>query len=141
MLRLAVDAERGAETLALLHDVLFQDDRYLRAWRLLRDADGDLHVAVAAADPTLAEGLQRLAVEDSIDEPRDIRRALLRDAANRCRSELEVASRDAADQAPYVAAISWLQGQLNAIREEAHPGQDVEDQLLAWLADRSEEGA
>ena len=141
MLRLAVDAERGVETLALLDDVLFTDDRYLRAWRLLRDHGGDLRAAVDAADPTLAEGLLRMAVEDTIDEPRDIRRALLRDAANRCRAELERTAREAEDPAPYVAATTWLFAQLEAIRDEARPGQDVEDQLLLWLAQQSEERA
>ncbi len=139
ILRLAVDAERGRETMALLDDVLFNDDRYLRAWRLLRDVDGDLHAAIAAADPTMADGLQRMAVEDTIDEPRDIRRALLRDAGTRCADDLRRMSDTADDPAACVAAISWLQSQLHEIREEAHPGQDVEDQLLAWLSEQAEE--
>lgn len=141
VLRLAVDAEQGAATMPLLREVLFTDDASLRAYRALRDADGDLHRAVEAADPELAELLQRLAVEDTIDDPRDIRRALLREAATRCRTELEREAREADDWGAYSTSINWLQAQLDAIRDEARPGQGVEDQLLAWLAERSEERA
>jgi DNA primase len=141
ILRLAVDAERGAETLALLDEVLFVEDRYLRAYRLLRDAGGDLHAAIADADPALADGLQRMAVEETIDEPRDIRRALLREAGARCLADLERTARTSDDPAPWVAAIRWLQSELHAIREEARPGQEVEDQLLAWLSEQCEERA
>ena len=80
MLRLAVDPTSGAEARDLLGDVLFTEDHHIRAWHTLRDADGDLHTALAAADPDVADLLGRLAVEDTVDTPRDIRRALLRDA-------------------------------------------------------------
>ena len=55
MLRLAVDPTLGDEALGLLDDVLFTEDHHLRAWRTLRDADGDLHAALAAADPDVAD--------------------------------------------------------------------------------------
>jgi len=141
MLRLAVDAELSEEALALLDEVLFTDDRYVRAYRLLRDAGGDLRVAVDQADPVIADGLLRLAAEDTIDEPRDIRRALLRDAATRVRADLARDAREAVDPAPFLAADKWLAEQLEAIRDEARPGQAVEDELLAWLSEQSEERA
>ncbi len=138
-LRLAVDAEKGPEIQGLLAEVLFPDPLHLNAWRALRDAGGDLHAAVEAADPAAAELLQRLAVQDAIDEPRDIRRALLREAAVHCRSDLEHDARHAADPGAFVPAISWLQVQVEAIAPDARPSQDVEDQLLAWLSERAEE--
>ncbi len=138
-LRLAVDAEGGPAMRALLADVLFADTLHLNAWRALGDADGDVHTAVASADPAAAELLQRLAVQDAIDEPRDIRRALLREAAMRCRADLEHDARHAADPGSFVPAIAWLQEQVEAIAPDARPSQELEDQLLAWLADRAEE--
>ena len=78
----------GDEARGLLDDVLFTEDHHLRAWHTLRDADGDLHAALAAADPDVADLLARLAVEDTVDTPRDIRRALLRDAVERTLADL-----------------------------------------------------
>jgi hypothetical protein len=141
MLRLAVDPSHGSETRALLDDVLFTDDMHLRAWHTLRDADGDLHAALAAADPDVADLLARLVVEDTIDDPRDIRRALLRDAVGRTLVDLRRESAEVGDAAPYRAAIEWLQAQREAIHPDARPGRDVEDQLLAWLSERSMETA
>ena len=137
MLRLLVDPVWAEEAAGLLHDILFTHDRYLRAYRLLRAADYDLHRVMDDADPSLVDGLMRLAAEDTIDEPRDIRRALLREAADRCRADLGSAALEAEDPTPFLAAQAWLTVRLEQIRDEARPGQEVEDQLLAWLADRS----
>ncbi|MEJ7583578.1 MAG: toprim domain-containing protein [Acidimicrobiales bacterium] len=133
-LRLAVDAEHGAEMRSLLHDVLFSDTLHLNGWRALCHAQGEVHAAMAAADPAAAELLQRLAVQDAIDEPRDIRRSLLREVARRCLADLEHDARIATDPSSYPPAIEWLQSQLEAIGPDARPAQPVEDQLLAWLA-------
>jgi DNA primase len=137
-LRLAVDSARGAEMRDLLHDVLFVDERNLAAWRALRDSP-DLHGALDRADPGAADLLQRLAVQDVIDEPRDIRRALLREAALRGRADLERQAREAPDPGAWAPSIQWLQSRLEAIAPDARPSREAEDQLLAWLADRGEE--
>jgi DNA primase len=144
MLRLAVDPKVGDEARDLLDDVLFTEDRHVRAWHALRDADGDLHTALAAADPDVADLLALLAVEDTIDDPRDIRRALLRDAVERALIDLRREAdevRDAEDLAQYRDAIVWLQTQREAMRDEHRPSREIEDQLLAWLSERSMETA
>jgi DNA primase len=141
MLRLAVDPTAGTEARDLLDDVLFTEDIHLRAWHVLRDADGDLHVALATADPDVADLLARLAVEDTIDDPRDIRRALMRDAIGRALLDLRREADDEGDPTPYRDAIVWLQTQREAIRDEHRPDREVEDQLLAWLSERSMETA
>ena len=138
-LRLAVDADHGQLMRSLLHDVLFTSTLHLNAWRALRTAAGDVRAAVGVADPGAAELLRRLAVQDAIDDPRDIRRTLLREVARRCLADLEHDARAATDPSPYPPAIAWLQVQLEAIGPDARPGQVVEDQLLAWLAHRAEE--
>jgi DNA primase len=141
MLRLAVDPGLGDEARGLLDDVLFTEDHHLRAWHTLRDTDGDLHAALAAADPDVADLLARLAVEDTVDTPRDIRRALLRDAVERTLADLRREAAEVGDYAPYSDAVSWLQTQREAMKDENRPGRDVEDQLLAWLSERSMETA
>jgi DNA primase len=141
MLRLAVDPTSGAEARDLLGDVLFTEDHHIRAWHTLRDADGDLHAALAAADPDVADLLGRLAVEDTVDTPRDIRRALLRDAIERTLADLRREATEVGDYAPYSEAVAWLQLQREAMKDENRPGRDVEDQLLAWLSERSMETA
>jgi hypothetical protein len=141
MLRLAVDPRVGAEARELLDDVLFTEDMHVRAWHVLRDADGDLHTALAAADPDVADLLSRLAVEDTVDIPRDIRRALLRDAIERTLVDLRREADDEGDYEPYIEAIEWLQSQREAMRDDNRPSQEIEDQLLAWLSERSMETA
>ena len=141
MLRLAVDPALGDEARGLLDDVLFTEDHHLRAWHTLRDAEGDLHAALAAADPDVADLLARLAVEDTVDTPRDIRRALLRDAVERTLADLRREASEVGDYAPYSDAVSWLQTQRELLKDENRPGRDVEDQLLAWLSERSMETA
>jgi DNA primase len=141
MLRLAVDPSLGAEARDLLDDVLFTEDIHRRAWHVLNDANGDLHLALAGADPDVADLLGRLAVEDTVDSPRDIRRALLRDAVERTLADLRREAAEVGDFAPYSEAITWLQTQREAMKDENRPGREIEDQLLAWLSERSMETA
>ena len=96
----------------------------------------------------MAEALTRLAVEETDADPEDVRRLLLRDAGLRVLADLQ---RDLADEqraggdleaSPYVAAIGWLKGELDALRyEEAGPGgiadRAREDELLRWLGQRA----
>jgi len=138
-LRLAI--ARPGEVLPLLHEVLFHDDRQRAALRALVDADGDLHRAVAEADPLVGELLARLAVEESDAEPSDVRRLLLRDRTMRALRELEVESRQAPDLAAYSQIIGWLKLRLEAIDADAPADPDGEGELLAWLARRVEERA
>lgn len=145
-LRLAV--AQPVEVLPLLDEVLFADERHQIVLRALVAADGDLHRATEQADPFVAEALTRLAVEETDADPEDVRRLLLRDAGLRVLADLQ---RDLADEqraggdleaSPYVAAIGWLKGELDALRyEEAGPGgiadRAREDELLRWLGQRA----
>jgi hypothetical protein len=89
----------------------------------------------------VADLLARLAVEDTVDTPRDIRRALLRDAVERTLADLRREASEVGDYAQYSDAVSWLQTQRESMKDENRPGRDVEDQLLAWLSERSMETA
>lgn len=141
-LRLAVDADHRAVMLPLLHDVLFADDHHAVAFRALRDAGGDLHRAIEDADVDTAELLQRLAAEDETGDPVDVRRILLRAAGQREVDLLRRRVRSTGDDdelARLNAELSWLLTRLQAVAPDARPGREVEDQLLAWLAERAEE--
>ena len=134
------------EILPLLHDVLFDDERNRAAFRALVAAGGDLHAAVADADPLVGELLSRLAVEEIDADPHDVRRMLLHHLAGTTVAELDKEAmaeleraEPAADQArSAVQAVSWLRGQMEAIAPNAPPDSDREDQLLGWLAQRVE---
>ncbi|QYG92745.1 DNA primase [Iamia sp. SCSIO 61187] len=140
-LRLAVDADHRSEMLPLLHEVLFADDRHAVAFRALRDAEGDLHRAIDDADPDTAELLARLAAEDDPGDPSDVRRILLRAQGQREVALLRRQLRGASDQtaAELNPILAWLLTRLQAVAPDARTGRDVEDQLLAWLAERAEE--
>ena len=141
-LRLAV--ARPEEILPLLDPILFTDTGHQAVLRALVDAGGDLHAATEAADPTVADHLARLAVEDSSAEPDDVRRKLLRDAGLRSLAELQREASEGHDFAAYSPAIGWLKHEIDAIDFEAvgpgaHLDRDREDQLLRWLAQRAED--
>ncbi|MDQ6696310.1 MAG: DNA primase [Actinomycetota bacterium] len=136
-LRLAV--QQPATMLELLDDVLFDDDHHLSAFRLLREAQGDVHRALDVADPGAAELLQRLAVEETDADPTDVRRVLLREKAVWASHALEIASREADDFAAYSSAIGWLKLQIEKVQPDAPPDPVAEDELLAWLVTRAED--
>ena len=136
-LRLAVSSPD--EVLPMLHPVLFIDERNRSAYAALVGAGGDLHRASEEADPLVAEHLARLAVEDTDAEIGDVRRLLLRDRGLEVLRDLERDSRSAADIGPYVAAIGWLHGHIEAVGPNAPSGNPAEDELLDWLAQRVED--
>lgn len=138
-LRLAVDAEHRAAMLPLLHEVLFTDDLHAVAFRALRDAGGDLHAAIEAADPVAADLLQRLAAEDETGDPADVRRLLLRLEGWREVERLRVDLRAAGDPEAVHPLIQWLLVRLEAVSPDARSERGAEDQLLTWLAERAEE--
>lgn len=134
-LRLAI---AQPELLALLDGVLFEDDLDLLAFAALREAAGDLHVVAEKADPLVSEHLTRLAVEETDADFEDVRRLLLRDAAQRALAELQRESRTSEDFAGYVAVIGWLKTEAEAIGPDAVADRLREDELLRWLSNRVE---
>ena len=136
-LRLAV--LQPEEMLPLLHETLFDDESHVAVLRLLQAHGGDIHAATEAADPMAAEHLARLAVQDTKAEPGDVRRLLLRNRALAVLTELEVDARTAADIAPYARAIDWLKTRVEAVGPDVPSDVALEDELLAWLAQRVED--
>jgi hypothetical protein len=129
---------RPSEIVPRIDDVLFTDGRPLGAFRALRDAVS-LPAALDAADPLTAELLGRLAVEDTDAEPDDVVILLLREAATRAMTELELEMRRSDDPLSYNESISWLKHQIVAMRPDDPPGREAEEQLLRWLQQRVEE--
>ncbi|WCO65295.1 DNA primase [Iamia majanohamensis] len=138
-LRLAVDADHRPTMLPLLHEVLFVDDLHAAAFRALREADGDLHAALDAADPGASELLVRLAAEEATGDPEDSRRTLLRLEGLREVDRLRRELRRDGDPAALQPLLAWLLVRLEEVRPDNRPAREVEDQLLGWLADRAEE--
>ena len=136
-LRLAVADPGGV--LPLLHEALFEDERHRAVLAALRSADGDLHTATELADPLVAEGLTRLAVEPTTAEIGDVRRLLLRDASLRVLTALEQEAHHTDDFAAYAAAIGWLKTEIEAIGPDVMADPEREDELLRWLTQRVEE--
>jgi len=135
-LRLAIAAP--AEVLPQLHEVLFDDDRNQAAFRALVAADGDLHAAVADADPLVEELLSRLAVEETDAGVVDVRRMLLRDLAQRVIQEIDSAHVTIEDMRAHSELQGWLKTRIEAIAPDAPPDPVGEDELLGWLVQRVE---
>jgi DNA primase len=139
-LRLAVAHPEA--TLPLLGEVLFERPAHRAALRALQAAGGDLHRAVEEADPLVGELLSRLAVEESVAQPDDVRRLLLRDAAERVLAELGGELRAIQDDwdayAERARVHAWLKSRIDALGPDAPPDRMGEDELLGWLADRGE---
>lgn len=128
---------RPDETLPLLDDVLFVDEANLAAFRVLRGAGGDLHTAMAAADPVAAELLARIAVQDTAAEPADVRRLLLREKTLTALAEVQDEARHSLDGLAYAPLFGWLKLRLEALQADA-PQPAAEGELLGWLVARAE---
>lgn len=134
-LRLCV--HRRAEMLPLLHDVLFGDDLSAAAFTALAAHD-TVFDAIEAADPAAAALLQRVAVEETDAEPLDVVALLASRAAHRAVIELEAEQRASDDPLAYAPIVGWLKLRTEELREH-ETALDASAQLVAWLADRSEE--
>ncbi|MCB0970662.1 MAG: DNA primase [Acidimicrobiales bacterium] len=135
-LRLAI--ARPDEVLPLLHPILFDDPASRGALDALVTAGGDLHAAVADADPLAAELLSRLAVEETDAEPVEVRRLLLRELGLRTLDALVAEARTADDSLVVAERIGWLKHRLELVGPDAPPDDQGEDELLGWLARQGE---
>lgn len=135
-LRLFVNQRPSMEP--YLHEVLFTSDLNVSAFRALASAP-TFHDALGAADPSAAELLQRLAVEDTDAEPDDVLGLLVREAAGRALRELEAEARQSDDPLRYTAEMGDVQRFIEQLGEPATRLGAVE-QLLPWLVRRSEDG-
>lgn len=143
-LRLAV--HRPEAVVDRLEEVLFVDDLQRRAFRALAESD-NLHAALGAADPEVAELLRRVTVEEPLagedavfDPVDDVVHQLLREATRQRLAELQAAARTSPDDlgtlaAQTAAARTWL-----SELEEPATAREASERLLTWLLWRGEEG-
>jgi len=117
-----------------LHESLFADEVAGAAWRVL-GSTGSLHEALAAADPSAAALLQRLAVEETDTDPDDVLARLADEAGQRAVAELEAAARTDDDPGRYGPLTTWLKLVIEEIREPA-TSVEATDRLVRWLAER-----
>ncbi len=141
-LALALAVQEPESVAHLLDEALFDDDLRLAAYRALARAV-TFNEALEHADPRAAELLQRLAVEEVDAEPLDVVALLAADAASREIAALEAAAGRLADDPEAFAhaaeLIGWLKRRVEELRDPDMCAGSLE-QLVAWLADRAEEG-
>jgi DNA primase len=142
-LRLAIHRPAAADH--RMEAVLFGDDLQRRAFLALTAADS-LHDAIEGAAPDVADLLRRVAVEepvvpedDTVDPVEAVVTQLLRVAARRALSDLQVRARTTPDDLSATAAETarvrrWLE-QL----DDPASGGEAARRLLAWLLDRVRE--
>ena len=131
-LRLAV--HHPEQVVDRLHEVLFADEVVLASWRALATA-GSLHEAIAAAEPSAAALLQRLAVEETDTDSDDVLARLADEAGQRALAHLEAAARNDDDPGRYGPLTTWLKLVIEELREPATRA-EATDRLVRWLAEQ-----
>jgi len=134
-LRLAV--HRPAEVAERLEVVLFAHPLALAAYVALAGAT-TLHQAIDDADPQAADLLQRLAVEDTVEDVDDVMTRLVERAGQRSVDELQAEARvaDSSDQPSYVATVAWLKLALETLRDSGPADGTAERRLVEWMVSR-----
>jgi len=122
----------------LLHEMLFADELYAAAYIALRSA-ASIGEALAAADPGAAALLQRIAVEEAEADPADVAALLARSAAMRRLVELEAEARQAERAGEISAVVGWLKLSIEEL-DENDTRAEATERLVAWLAERPQEG-
>jgi hypothetical protein len=131
-LRLAV--HRPESVAHRLDESLFSDELCRAVYQALASA-ATLHDAIEAADPAAADLLQRLAVEDTDEDPDDVSIRLLERAGARVLADLQREARSSAAPEEYAAVIGWLKLALEELRDPESFG-DAEARLVPWLVAR-----
>jgi DNA primase len=138
VLRLAVQAPASVGD--LVHEALFVDGVDLAAFRALVTAS-TFHDAVEVAGPEAGELLQRLAAEEMVEvDAEDAVARLADDVAGRVLVDIEAEARSSEDPLSLVESIRWIKLQREDLYDE-HRRRAAIDQLVAFLAERVEEGA
>lgn len=133
-LRLAV---RRPELVAhRLAPVVFPPGPARDAYSVLERCD-TLQEAVECSTPEAAALLRRLAVEDVEPDPESATR-LVDEAARTWLGRLSRLARQRPDLAAVIGAdVAWLKAAIELLREHGEP--EIEEALVAWLSERSEE--
>ncbi len=129
---LALLVQRWDEVAPWLVEPLFSDETNLGAFRVLAEADGDVHKAIEQADPEVRDLLERVSVADVEADSQVEVRNLVGAATRRELEELR-ASRDLSRNAELVATRRLVE-QL----DDPEAGWEAAGQLLRWLAGRPE---
>jgi DNA primase len=138
-LRLCI--HRRAEVVDRLEPPLFAHALARHAFAVVRSTP-DVHEAIEAADPQLADLLQRLAVEESDADPDDVAIRLVERAVHAELRELQSEMRQLAPdaQAAYAPTVAWLKMGLERMRDDDIDHRDAaleaEQMLVAWLVER-----
>jgi DNA primase len=142
-LKLAV--HRPEDVVDRVHAVLFTDRVQREAFVALLENDS-VHEAVESASPEVASLLRRVIVEEPMsgdpelgDAVDSVVAGMLRGAARRALSDIEIESRVGSDSWQHSAAETvqvrlWLDE-----LDESGSGRDAADQLVAWLVQREPE--
>jgi DNA primase len=119
-----------------LEEGLLADELYRAAFRALSSAT-TLHEAISGAEPEVADLLQRLAVEDTDEDPDDVMIRLLERAGDRVLADLQRQARGSSAPEQYAASISWVK---LAVEELRNPltREEAQDRLVPWLLARTE---
>ncbi len=128
---------RREEMLPWLHEVFFDDERVLGAYRALV-ATNSVAEAIAATDSDAGELLGRLVVEESEAEPDDVIDLLVRAAANRALADLRGRAQLAEDPLVFSDDMRWLMWRLEELAE-TDSREEGRNQLVAWLTQQPEE--
>src|SRR3954454_25128292 len=138
VLRLAVQTPEAVGH--LVHEALFVDGIDLAAFRALVTAS-TFHEAIDVAGPEAGELLQRLAAEELVEvEAEDAVARLADDVAGRVLVDVEAEARASEDPLSLVETIRWIKLQREDLYDE-HRRRAAIDQLVAFLAERVEDGA
>ncbi|HVA09443.1 MAG TPA: DNA primase [Acidimicrobiales bacterium] len=139
-LKLAV--HRAEEVDDRIQPVLFADTLQREAFTALVEHD-DLHSAIAAAPPDVADLLRRVTVEEplmgdpELGDPVDsVVTVLLHDAVRRALAEIEQESRGASDSWQAAAAQTTQVRHWLADLDDPRAGRTAADRLVAWLTGR-----
>ena len=118
---------------------MFADEVNLEAYRALSAAP-TLHDAVSATDPTAADLLQRLAVEDTEADPTDVLALLVNEAAKRELAVMraEVGTADEALVFERSTEMAWVKLRMEELHETDTAAAAVE-QLQEWLLRRRQD--
>ena len=137
---------RPEDVVDRVHAVLFTDRLQRQAFVALLENDS-VHEAVETASPEVASLLRRVIVEEPMSGDPDLGDpvdsvvvVMLRDAAKRAMSDVQIASR-VSDDSWEARAAETVQVQLWLDElGESGSGRDAADRLVAWLIQREPEG-
>ncbi|MHB1534068.1 MAG: DNA primase [Acidimicrobiales bacterium] len=138
-LRLAV--QRPEQVMPRLEPPLFAHPLAQRAFAALSGA-ATLHDAIEAADPQVADLLQRLAVEPGDEDTDDVMVRLVERAGHRALEDLQAELRSSPDPGSYAPSVSWLKLALEALRHDGDgtAREEAEQRLVPWIVARSSFG-